>query len=449
MKENNAMNRSSRAGIITLLFVLALTGLCVTITTGEELSPAQEAEASLIKDGPGMIGQGHYRQVLDAIRELPPKQQRHIQIEVLEYFANLKGWVSARDKNNRARWWALRQQLINYRDTSATPLITVFLRDTEDWLRLYAAELLGYIGDKGALEELSRVGRDDPNAKVKKYAVWAYKQITMETARAAPPTRSSRKTKTNTFTVENPYTKDPTVLVAISAIAAAKRGTLESYPFARTASDAPIEIDMQSDLSAFFLTAAVVTDYFTNEDGSILMGVVTEFIDLLGRRDVASNQIVYAVQTPHSKDDPPQITILELNSFTIYPRNPMHLVYILPTHIVRSDPEQFAKGFGSLAKVVQNAIPPDQVLIQGKGQQFVLFVYFFDKVNPESSIYLNFSGYRGKTSKYKTTKRYARRGMWPVIVESLKINSIKRGSFFFANVRINKRCIASYNLNVF
>jgi hypothetical protein len=265
----------------------------------------------------------------------------------------------------------------------------------------------------------------------------------------APARRSARKTKPNTFKVENPYTKDPSALVAITAIVAAKRGTLESYRFARTAQDAAIEVDTQSDLSTFFLTAAVVTDYFENEDGSILMGVITEFIDLLGRRDLAANQIVYTVQKPSSKDNPPQIMISELNSFTIYPRDPDHLVYIVPAHVVESDPERFAKGFDSLAVVVQNAVPTHKLRIRGDGQRFVLFVYFFDKVNPQYPLYLNFSGYAGDTTRHTTTKRYASPGMWPVIVEGLKINDILRNSSFFANVRVNRRCIASYQLPVF
>jgi hypothetical protein len=154
------------------------------------------------------------------------------------------------------------------------------------------------------------------------------------------------------------------------------------------------------------------------------------------------------VQQPSSKGDPPQITISELNSFTIYPRNPAHLVYIVPAQVVQSNPERFAKGFDSLAAVVQNAVPTDKLRIRGDGQRFVLFVYFFDKVNPQYPIQINYSGYRGDATQYITTKRYASPGMWPVIVEGLKINSIIRSSFFFANVRVNKKCIASYSLPV-
>jgi hypothetical protein len=308
-KEIRTMKILLRLHIITLIFAFALAGLYLTNAAGaakDTTPPAlQEAEASLIKDGPQLINEGRYLQVLESIRKLPPQQQGGLQIRVLEYFANLKGWVGAKDRTFRTRWWALREQLINAGDTSATPLIAAFLKDTDDWVRLYAAELLGYIGDRQALEELNSVAKTDPNAKVKKYAAWAYKELTAEapstttSTSATPPTRSSRKTKPNTFTIENPYTKDPTALVAITTIAAAKRGTLESYRFAHTAPDAAIEIDTQSDLATFFLTAAVVTDYFKNEDGSILMGGGNRVYRSFGEAGlVGKSDRLYATQTP-------------------------------------------------------------------------------------------------------------------------------------------------------
>jgi hypothetical protein len=184
MEENQTMKIILRLHIIPLIFAFALAGAFGVNTSeaaNDTASPAsQDGEAELIKDGPGMIREGRYLQVLESIRKLPSHQQGGLQIQVVEYFANLKGWVSVRDKNNRARWWALRQQLINAGDTSATPLIAVFLKDPEDWLRLYAAELLGYIGDQQALEALNNVAKTDSNAKVKKYAVWAYKRTCSE-----------------------------------------------------------------------------------------------------------------------------------------------------------------------------------------------------------------------------------------------------------------------------
>jgi HEAT repeat protein len=45
---------------------------------------------------------------------------------------------------------------------------------------MYAAELLGHIGDKRALKDLRVVGENDENRKVRKYAKKAYEQMSGE-----------------------------------------------------------------------------------------------------------------------------------------------------------------------------------------------------------------------------------------------------------------------------
>ena len=60
------------------------------------------------------------------------------------------------------------------------PLLVVFLKDEDPYLRLYAAELLGHIGDKRALKDLRAAGENDQNHKVRRYAKKAYEQISGE-----------------------------------------------------------------------------------------------------------------------------------------------------------------------------------------------------------------------------------------------------------------------------
>jgi len=114
------------------------------------------------------------------IEDLPRKRRRHIQIQTLDCFANLKGWVCDRDQSCKSRWWNLRQKLINSGDNEATPMLVIFLKDEDPWLRIYAAELLGHIGDKRALKDLRAAGEGDENRKVRKYAKRAYEQISEE-----------------------------------------------------------------------------------------------------------------------------------------------------------------------------------------------------------------------------------------------------------------------------
>jgi hypothetical protein len=137
----------------------------------------QEIEGFLVQKGPTLIAEGEYNRVLDLMEDLPRSRRRHIQIQTLECFANLKGWVSDRNQGCKSGWWRLRQKLINSGDNEPTPMLVVFLKDEDPWLRVYAAELLGHIGDKRALKDLRAAGEDDENYKVRKYAKRAYERI--------------------------------------------------------------------------------------------------------------------------------------------------------------------------------------------------------------------------------------------------------------------------------
>ena len=59
-------------------------------------------------------------------------------------------------------------------------MLLIFLKDEDHWMRIYAAELLGHIGNKRALQDLRAAGNNDENRKVRKYAKRAYEQISGE-----------------------------------------------------------------------------------------------------------------------------------------------------------------------------------------------------------------------------------------------------------------------------
>jgi hypothetical protein len=169
------------------LILLGLLGIAVVGICAENKEVSQEAKESstasehfLIQKGPALIAEGDYNRVLDLIEDLPEKAGNNIQILTLKYFANLKGWVSNKDQVCKKNWWALRTELIKLGDTEATPMLVIFLKDEDPYLRLYAAELLSHIGDKRALKDLRKVGENDENHKVRKRAKWAYEQISGE-----------------------------------------------------------------------------------------------------------------------------------------------------------------------------------------------------------------------------------------------------------------------------
>jgi hypothetical protein len=145
--------------------------------TKDLLESSAQIEDFLITEGPNLIAQGQYNRVLTLIDHLPGITRTNTQIRTLECFANLKGWVSDRNRLCKKKWSELRHTLIKSGDNKATPILATMLRDGDPYVRMYSAELLGYIGDKRALNDLKEVWENDKNKSVKKYAKWAYTLI--------------------------------------------------------------------------------------------------------------------------------------------------------------------------------------------------------------------------------------------------------------------------------
>jgi hypothetical protein len=155
---------------------IVVVGLCAAV--GEEPPEIQGASVDvLLQQGPALVAAGNYKRVLNMIEALPEAERNNIQVRTLECFANLKGWVSAKDPVCKTDWWGLRLKLMYVGDSEATPLLVMFLKDEDPYMRKYAAELLGYVGDERALDVLSAAKEKDDNSGVRKYAQWAYQQI--------------------------------------------------------------------------------------------------------------------------------------------------------------------------------------------------------------------------------------------------------------------------------
>jgi hypothetical protein len=138
---------------------------------------SMEIENLLIRDGPQMIDGGKYDEVLELIEDLPAERRKHVQIQTLACFANLKAYLSEADQVKKLNWWALRKRLLDWGDREATPILVPFLKAEDSYLRKYAAELLGHIGDERALKALRDVGEHDESHRVRRYAKWAYEEI--------------------------------------------------------------------------------------------------------------------------------------------------------------------------------------------------------------------------------------------------------------------------------
>lgn len=178
IKTFSKIERLGDSSILLLLLSLTLNPI---VGTGEEIQNLQEDTQQVIdflfEKGPIMISENKPEEVLKIIKELPYKTRLDANIQVLEGFCHLKRWVLYRDLKSQEEWYGIRTNLIYKKVKEATSMLILLLKDNEPWLRLYAAELLGFIGDDRALEALEMVGKEDKNYRVRRYADWAYKQI--------------------------------------------------------------------------------------------------------------------------------------------------------------------------------------------------------------------------------------------------------------------------------
>jgi len=178
------MRRKMRTFLLGLIVLVLMATAVVGICSEKEESATPEAttvlKGFLVLEGPTLISEEKYDKVLDLIADLSTQEREDVQIKTLECFANLKCWVCERKRICKTNCFTLRHNLILLGDSDATPLLLVFLKDNNEWMRKYAADLLGRIGDKRALKDLKAVGENDENRRVRKYARWAYEQISGE-----------------------------------------------------------------------------------------------------------------------------------------------------------------------------------------------------------------------------------------------------------------------------
>jgi hypothetical protein len=168
-------------GLMVLgLMATAVVGICGGKEEGVAPETTTPLEKFIIQEGPKMISEGNYNQVLDLIEDLPEKTRGNTPIKTLVCFANLKCWVSDRKPFCKTNWWSQREELKSSGNSDATLVLLVLLKDNDKWMRKYAAELLGYIGDKRALKDLGEVAETDNNHRVRSYAKWAYEMIAGE-----------------------------------------------------------------------------------------------------------------------------------------------------------------------------------------------------------------------------------------------------------------------------
>ena len=149
----------------------------------------------------------------------------------------------------------------------------------------------------------------------------------------------------------------------------------------------------------------------------------------------------------------PIIDVQEISSEVVYPAKPRNAVYVVPSATVRKSTDKFYKGFESLETVRQHALSPEEFCkLTKKGAEFVIFVYFFDRIDPIKPVMIRISEFERKATGTTGQKWYAAPGKWPVVVETFCFEKVptSSSSHLYVNVFIQKkylsRCIGTHKI---
>lgn len=290
--------------------------------------------------------------------------------------------------------------------------------------------------------------------------------------------------------------------LAIAAFEMEKQGLLDSFPFVKIEPNSR-KINNKTDYAKFVGRNLAIMDFQQNEDGSYVQTMISESVDPYNRIDVSENRLAYSVRTPNEEEvaeminsildsfrglkpkskkvrqevrqvfaeyqrasglavhgylgretaeslarGMPILDISEISSTVLYPQKPTAELYVIPYETVDRNVSLFNKGFESLDAVRKHAITCDQFGALAKPQQrFVLFLYFFDRVNPEIPIRISIAPYERRWSnKFITPIRYARRGVWPVMIETMCIDESFSSERIYANIYMKYKCIGSFRI---
>ncbi len=297
----------------------------------------------------------------------------------------------------------------------------------------------------------------------------------------------------------------PASRLAVTAFEMEKAGLLEAFPYVRINPQAK-DLKNPADYSSFRTQNVVVLGFNENQDGSFSQDMLCESMDRLGRIDVSSNRIVFALRQPDKAEEARLakgmldaakivqtcdaqargdfkeavreyqkanglaadgsmgkntarsfsqttsiIDVKEMKSRIVYPDKPRSMVYVLPYDVIAAAPAEFNKGYESFDAVKREALSPEDFKkLAVPGKKFVVFVYFLDRVSPGNAIRVCVSESEMMYTDEPGPSRYAEPGAWPVISEILSVDDTMEPEKLFINVFIKGKfmysCIASHQI---
>ena len=302
----------------------------------------------------------------------------------------------------------------------------------------------------------------------------------------------------------DPAKLDPDAKMALTTMEVAKFKYLKSFPYARISSGSQVNLRNKTDYFKFKQTNMVVVENTSEPEVDRTLIVACESIDQSGRRDISKNSIIYTMAEPSKKEksamakdimqsakltrqiknaglkqeitesvkeyqkanglsadgaigkntiksmlkDTDVVDVKQLEILPIYPENPRFEAHILWADIVvAANPGKFYKGFKSINNVRKKALSLEDLKKKSEASNdFVLFVYFFDRVNPKSQMSCGLSTTKKGASKIKSSYFYTDPHGWPVLVESIKIDSAIKSDKLYVNIYRNKKPMGDMTL---
>ncbi|MCK5312895.1 MAG: peptidoglycan-binding protein [Desulfobacteraceae bacterium] len=325
------------------------------------------------------------------------------------------------------------------------------------------------------------------------------------------PTSSTNKkqspAKSTKIYFADPEKMDSDANLALATIDAAKLGFLEFFPLVRTNPQTKINLENKTDYIHFKQRNIVIAEDTKSPEGYSTLGMVCESIDSLGRIDLSKNQIIFRITEPDKKEVDAikksllqgskiskqikdsqlsnylkkkiseyqraqgltsdgiagkktieylskklsMIDVQELTTQVLYPNRPRLSVYIMRSETFESNQDKFNKGFKSIGKVQKHALSMKEFKSFAKpGEEFIVFIYFLDRVDPAHALKWNLSTTKKSSSKPMSKIFYVEPATWPVIVQTFSVDKKTKSSKLYINLFTTRKrsttCIASYEI---
>jgi hypothetical protein len=291
-----------------------------------------------------------------------------------------------------------------------------------------------------------------------------------------------------TATYFDPQDLEPSITQAMFAVEMAKANNLAALPYIAVSTSAEIDVFNYPQGAAFLPRKQIITEYSSTPDGVVTLEFFSESDDQAGRRDITVNKVIYSTRKPDKKEQAAirqwtlktgkeffkksadarkdltqlqkekglvadgafgkksaaaiseeisMVEIQKIESSIFHPETPSHMMFILPYDVVSKNIDKFNKGFASLIETGKQGLTVEQFAARAKaGDKFVVFVYFFDRIDPKAGIKIGFSASDQPWSSVQSEAYYATPGTWLVVSETFSVDDTLDANGLAANVLI-------------